>query len=248
MELRNRFISVAMTVLVGTTLLFLLGLSSNSSIRIRRRRQLRFFDPDHRTCGSHLEEQTNDKRKLQHHFATACMFGAKELEYYLQTTVTTDVELEPDKDDINKILQALSYVAKQTNRAIRINMKLQRGYNHEHLQPYSLVNAVALDAVGVHVVEPGYWRRAKVAQKIMGVRDITVQLLTWDEAIITETDVDEVVVSVDELLGLDGDEIGTLVGPDGGFINGDWVQPFACMKEHPSPIAIAPQNDPLSPP
>ena len=248
MELRKRFICVAITALLGTLLLSLLGLLFNNNSLIRRHRQLRFFDPDHRTCGSHLEEQTNDKRKLQHNFAAACMFGAKELEYYLQTTVTTDVELEPDKDDVNKILQALSYVAKQTNRAIRINMKLQRGYNHEHLQPYSLVNAVALDAVGVHVVEPGYWRRAKVAQKIMGVRDVTVQLLTWDEAINTETDVDEVVVSIDERLGLDEDEIGTLVGPDGGYTNGTWVQPFACMREHPNPIAIAPQNDPLSPP
>ena len=118
MELRKRFICVAITALLGTLLLSLLGLLFNNNSLIRRHRQLRFFDPDHRTCGSHLEEQTNDKRKLQHNFAAACMFGAKELEYYLQTTVTTDVELEPDKDDVNKILQALSYVAKQTNRAI----------------------------------------------------------------------------------------------------------------------------------
>jgi len=215
----------------------------------RGSRQLRFFDPDHRTCVSLKDEQDFDRRKLQHHFATACMFGAKEREYYLQATVTTDVELEPDKYNINKILQALSLVAKKTNRAIRINMKLQRGYNNEHRQPYSLVNVVVLDTYGVHVVEPGYWMRAKVAQKLMGVRDLVIQELTWDEAIVTNTTgADEIVIRVDELLALDSNMIGELVGPDGGYTDGKWVQPFACMREHPHPIAIAPKNDPLNPP
>ena len=176
------------------------------------------------------------------------MFGAKEREYYLQTTVTTDVELQPDKHKMNQILQALSHVAKKTKRAIRINMKLQRGYNHEHIQPYSLVNVVALDKIGVNVVEPGYWRRAIVAQKLMGVRELSTATLTWDQALLDTSDLDEIVLSLEELLHLDNAMIGTLVGPEGGYDHGDWVQPFACMKEHPNPIAIAPQNDPLSPP
>jgi hypothetical protein len=217
--------------------------------RRQGRRNLRFFDPDHRTCGSLIEEHAFDPRKLQHHFATACMFGAKEREYYLQTTVTTDVELEPnDKHRMNQILQALSHVAKKTKRAIRINMKIQRGYNHEHIQPYSLVNVVALDKIGVNVVEPGYWRRAVVAQKIQGVRDLTTATLTWDQALLDSSDADEIILSLKEILDLDNALVGTMVGPEGGYDHGDWVQPFACMKEHPNPVAIAPQNDPLSPP
>ena len=213
-------------------------------------RNLRFFDPDHRHCGTSKEA---------HQWAIHAVYGARMSErgYYDRLTVSTSNELPRDKVQLHQVLQTLAHVAQRTKRAIRINQSVLPGYLSEHLQPYSLINAPALHEYGVDVVEMGYWNRAVQAQKIKGpVVAKRVQLQPDPIAVLTplqqgtDESVHELVFSVDELLAIPPDELLPLVGESLGydFRRQQWKQLLSCghdeiMDKHPIPS----RNDPLTP-
>jgi hypothetical protein len=206
-------------------------------------RQLRFLDPDHRTCG-------NDP--LQHLFALHQRYGAKKTEegYYMRRTISTLQEIPEDKVQVTHVLRVLSYIARTTNRPIRIYKSMITGYNSEHRQAYSLVHAANLKAFGVDVVEKDYWTRAKGAQMIPEVTNYTVNLgkdpLNALRNMKDDLEKVDLVFDIDQLLAIDTDVLGNMTGTEGGYKDGNWTNNFACLLEHPKPNAIPPANDPLS--
>lgn len=215
-------------------------------------RNLRFFDPDHRHCGNSKEA---------HQWAIHALYGARRSErgYYDRLTVSTSNELPRNKVRLHKVLQTLAHVAQKTNRAIRINQSLLRGYDSEYLQPYSLINAPVLQDYGVNVVEMGYWNRAVQAQKIKGgilAKKINLRqdpigvLKQLAQQHDDESSIHELVFDVDELVRIPDEGLLPLVGEALGynFRTQTWKQKFACGRDDiidKPPIPIL--NDPLSP-
>lgn len=232
--------AAAMTVLSWVS-------SSNHS----QSRQLRFLDPDHRTCG-------NDR--LAHLFAVHYLYGAKSTEegYYMRRTISTLQEIPEDKEKINHILRVLSYISRKLDRPIRVNKARISGYNSEHKQGYSLVHAANLKSVGVDVVELNYWTRAVVAQKTLKTaRNVTLSensnvtlsensLINILSNLSDEEDIHELLFDIDQIAAIDSDAVGNLTGTEGGYQDGAWMTHFACFGDHPNPKAIPPANDPLS--
>jgi hypothetical protein len=188
---------------------------------------------------------------LAHLFAVHYLYGAKSTEegYYERRTISTIQELPEDKDQVSHILKVLSYIARKTHRPIRINKPIISGYNSEHKQAYSLVHASNLKAVGVDVVENGFWNRATQTQKVnkmdhpIGLGPGALGVL---QALGDDVDKHEFLFDINQLLRIDVHAIGRLAGADGGYKDGAWTTEFACMDEHPKPNAIPPANDPLS--
>jgi hypothetical protein len=211
-------------------------------------RKLRFFDPDHRHCG---------KSKEAHQWAIHAVYGARmsERNYYDRLTISTSDELPRDKAELHKLLQPLAHVAQKTGRAIRVNQSLMKGYDSEHKQPYSLINAPALHEYGVEVVELAYWGRATQTQKIKGpIVSKTVPLHDDPIGTLTQLQNDETVhellFSVQDLLQIPEDELLPLVGEKLGFDfrKQQWAQRLACGHEEivdKNPIPML--NDPLLP-
>ena len=217
--------------------------TTTSFQRTSGHRQLRFLDPDHRTCGH---------AQITHLFALHQLYGAKQTEegYYMRRTISTADPIPEDKGQINQIFRVLSYVARKTQRPIRVHKSIIAGYNSEHRQSYSLVHVENLKSIGVDVVEDGYWVRAKVAQEIHKFENHTVSLESDPLQVLSNLKDDddklELVFNIDELLAIDLDELGKLTGESGGYTDGAWTIPFSCMMKHPKPNAIPPANDPLS--
>jgi hypothetical protein len=207
------------------------------------RRQLRFLDPDHRTCGN---------AQITHLFALHQLYGAKMTEegYYMRRTISTVDPIPEDTRQINHIFSVLSYVARRTKRPIRVHKPIIAGYNSEHKQSYSLVHVENLKSIGVDVVEDGYWVRAKVAQGITTIGYNTVALesnpLNALSNLQDEDEKLELLFDIDQLLGIDLNELGALTGASGGYADGSWTIHFSCTMKHPKPNAIPPANDPLS--
>mmetsp|Transcript_29911 Transcript_29911/g.45318 ORF Transcript_29911/g.45318 Transcript_29911/m.45318 type:complete len:254 (+) Transcript_29911:82-843(+) len=222
-----------------------LSLHSNKS-----RRQLRFFDPDHTTCG----RDENDPRKLAHAFASATLYGATKEEveegYYLRRTISTMETIPEDLDEVDKIFKVLSYISRKLNRPIRVNKPVLLGYNSETMQAYSLVSSASLNSVGVKIVEEGYWNRAAQAQKVQkSIKDIALNQtdpVSVIEALRDDEKALEYGFYIDHLKDINLDTIGGLVGEEGGYINGEWTIQFSCGFEHPKPNAIRPANDKLA--
>lgn len=206
-------------------------------------RQLRFLDPDHRTCGN---------APITHLFALHQLYGAKQTEegYYMRRTISTVDPIPEDKGQINHIFRVLSYVARKTQRPIRVHKSIIAGYNSEHRQSYSLVHVENLKSIGVDVVEDGYWVRAKVAQEIINFTNHTVTLKSDPLKVLSqlkdEDDKLELLFDINEMLGINLDELGKMTGETGGYTDGVWTITFSCMMKHPKPNAIPPANDPLS--
>lgn len=205
-------------------------------------RQLRFFDPDHRTCG---------KDPLAHLFATHVLYGAKGTEegYYMRRTISTSEEIPEDKEKVNHILQVLSYVARLLNRPIRINKRVISGYNEEPRQAYALVHAANMKSVGVDLVESGYWIRAGVRQHIIKTEhsiDLKENALGILSKLTDDEDKHEYVFDMEQLLGIDVHSLGNMTGVEGGYKDGAWTTEFACFPDHPKPHAIPPANAALS--
>jgi len=180
-------------------------------------------------------------------------FGHPEEKHYLKNTVSTDNVLSYEqKDTIEKVLKALVHVARKTKRAVRIKMPIHPGYNSEHKQPYSLVDAGYLSSLGVYVVEPQYWTKAHGPRghvptiEHVELGDDPIGKLssidTWGNE-----GADELALSLDEILHLDFNALGKLVGEMGGYANGKWVRPFMCQGSPgtESHKVIPPKNDPL---
>jgi len=216
-----------------------------------KHRQLRFFDPDHRTCG----RDENDPDKLAHGFAIHTLYGAglKEVDggYYQRRTISTLQPIPEDLDKVDKIFKVLSYVSKKTNRPIRVNKPILLGYNSEPRQGYALVNSITLKSVGIDIVEDGYWARATQAQKVIrSIQEVSlldsndpIQIL---ESIGDDTTKLEYGFDINQLLAVDLDVIGNLVGEAGGYIDGQWTVRFNCYYEHDKPDAIRRANHKLS--
>merc|ERR1711982_57346 len=188
-----------------------------------------------------------------HDYAVACMYGLLDEKHYLKNTTSTDSVLSyADKASIDKVLQTLVHVARKTGRAIRIKMPILPGYNSEHKQPYSLVDAAYLSDFGVSLVEPQFWTKAHGPRGHLPVfKHIELgedpignlsKIDSWEN-----DDADELVFSLDELLNIDSAVLGKLVGEKGGFINNKWARSFLCEGD-PAPDAhkVIPQkNDPM---
>jgi len=217
-------------------------LSRSSTPLGRRGRQLRFFDPDHRTCG---------KDPIAHIFARNVLYGAKSTDegYYMRRTISTIQQIPDDKDKVNHILQVLSYISLKLHRPIRINKRVISGYNSEDRQAYSLVHAANLHAFGIEIVENNYWQRASVAQATLKLAS-NITLESDPLGIISKlkdaNETHEYVFDIDELLAVDTHVVGNATGQAGGYKDGTWLTNFACMEVHPNPIAIPRANDPLS--
>jgi len=225
---------------------FFITTNKDSTIR---HRELRFFDPDHRTCG----RDDRDPDKIAHTFATRSLYGAstKDIDdgYYLRRTVSTLQPIPEDLDKVDKILKVLSYVARKTNRPIRVNKKVLTGYNSEAKQGYALVSANTLRTAGVEIVEDLYWARATQAQKV--IRSVhEVSLLNNPIQVLQSMGDDmtklEYGFDIDQLLTIDLDAIGNLVGETGGYVSGQWTLRFNCPYEHDRPEAIRRANDKLA--
>jgi hypothetical protein len=226
---------IAMSVLSNSS-------SSSSSSSTPQRRQLRFFDPDHRTCGTD---------PLAHLFAVHFLYGAKSTEedYYMRRTISTFEEIPEDKEKINHILQVLSCVSRLLNRPIRINKRVISGYNQEPRQAYALVHAANLKSVGVDIVESGYWIRAGVRQhtiKTEHLIDLKEKALDVLSKLTDDEDKHEFVFEIEQLLAIDVHSLGNMIGVEGGYKDGAWTTAFACFPEHPRPHAIPPANAALS--
>lgn len=239
---------IALMMVVGPTTIYFLSSKEEGSSIVKR--ELRFFDPDHRTCG----RDEKDPDKLAHGFAIHSLYGAglAEIEagYYQRRTISTLQPLPEDLEKIDKIFKVLSYVAKQTDRPIRVNKPTLFGYNSEPKQGYALVNVINLKAAGVDIVEEVYWARAVQAQKV--ARNVhEVSLLEGDSMALLQSiqdDVDklEYGFDIEQLLTIDLDVIGSLVGEAGGYVNGQWTTRFNCFYEHDKPDAIRRANDKLA--
>jgi len=238
-------------VLLAVVSTCLIGSTFYATFRKRTRRdingtyrKLRMFDPNHNMCSD---------REEAHVYAVGCMFGVENEEHYLQNTVSTDSVLSyTQTDEIEKILQALAHVARKTGRAIRIKMPVYPGYNSEHKQPYSLVDAGYLSDLGIPIVEPQFWTKAHGPRGHLPVMEHVdlgenplgklSNITNWGNE-----DADELVFSFDELTHIDATSLGKLVGEKGGYANGKWSRPFMCqgIPGHKSHIEVIPyRNDP----
>ena len=212
-------------------------------------RRLRFFDPDHSHCGN---------SKVAHQWAIHALYGARtsERDYYTRLTISTSDELPRNKVALHKVLQPLAYLAKKTNRAIRINLSLLPGYISENLQPYSLVNAPALHNHGVDVVEMTYWNRASQLQNIKG--SMVTKLVALNDTSLSalsefqnDETIHEFLFSTQDLMDLPRDRLHLLlVGKnlEYDFLTSSWNQSFSCgqskiKKKNPIPLL----NDALTP-
>jgi hypothetical protein len=211
-------------------------------------RRLRFFDPDHRQCGN---------SKVAHQWAIHALYGARtsERDYYTRLTISTSDELPRNKIALHNVLQPLAYIAKQTNRAIRINLSSLPGYISENLQPYSLVNAPVLHEHGIEVVEMAYWNRASQVQNIKG--PLVTMLVTLNETSLSalsrfqdDEAIHEYLFSTQDLIDLPRDRLHFLAGKSLGydFLKSSWNQSLSCgqskiKKENPIPL----MNNALTP-
>jgi len=253
--LRRMIRIAAIGVMAMVVTLLVVGKNNISSSMIYRR-ELRFFDPDHRTCG----RDEADPEKIAHSFATRFLYGATEDEvkdgYYLRRTVSTVQPIPIDNNDaVNHILKVLIYASKFTDdRPIRVNKPVIMGYNSEPVQGYSLVNAINLKKVAaVNAVEDLYWARAEQAQKTTrNVHEVHLPMGKTDAALAIirslgdDKDKLEYGFHIDQLLSLDVDVIGAELGVKSGYVNGDWKAKFNCFYEHDNPDAIRKSNDALA--
>mmetsp|Transcript_528 Transcript_528/g.796 ORF Transcript_528/g.796 Transcript_528/m.796 type:complete len:259 (-) Transcript_528:78-854(-) len=254
--LRSTFLRAASLLLLLFVLLTYTYIDTSSFTVLNQkkqqsRRQLRFFDPDHTTCG----RDENDPGKLAHAFASATLYGATKEEvkegYYMRQTISTMQAIPEDLDQVDTIMKVLSYVARKLKRPIRVNKPVLLGYNNEPVQGYSLVSSANLNSVGLKIVEDGYWSRATQAQKVFKmVRHVPLNQTTDPLSVLAALGDDKNVLEygfdVEDLLKIDLDVVGNLVGEEGGYKNGEWTVRFNCGFEHPKPHAIRPANHILS--
>lgn len=212
-------------------------------------RKLRFFDPDHRHCGS---------SKIAHQFAVHSVYGARqsETDYYNRLTVSTEEELPRNKKQLHKLLQTLAYVAQTTGRVIRVNQSRLQGYDSEYLQPYSLINAPALHEYGVEVVEKGYWNRATTHQDLRKDSSFVAKKIHLHQnpiAVLMQLENDENVheylFALNDLLTIPEEALLPLVGEGLGYDTKmqTWKQTLSCGHEEivdKEPIPL--RNDALA--
>lgn len=251
--LRSTFLRAAIALLFTILAYVYIDTTSLRTLSEKQsRRQLRFFDPDHTICG---RDENDDSEKRAHLFATATLYGATRDEvkdgYYLRSTVSTMQAIPEDVDEVDKIMKVLSYVSRKLNRPIRVSKPVLLGYNNEPIQAYSLVSAINLATVGVRIVEDGYWSRAGQAQKVQkSVHHVALNQTDDPLGVLVGLSDDKNVLEygfdIDDLLKINLDSIGSLVGEEGGYKNGEWTIRFSCGFEHPKPNAIRSANHKLS--
>ena len=97
-------------------------------------------------------------------YATICHFGSLHASHYTeQRTVTVDAEIGSNMgkdEEIDIIMRGLVRVAKASGRAIRVPVSMKDRID-DPMQPYAIVSTDYLQSLGVQVVEPQYWQRAK---------------------------------------------------------------------------------------
>jgi len=210
-------------------------------------RNLRFFDPDHALCGDSV---------LSHEFAVHTMYGAKlktEGWYYEQNTVTTrqPLPLEPENfHQLERVLRAMAYVARNAEppRAIRVAIPMRVGYLKEIVQPFSIVSADHLNETGVHVVDPAFWSRSS-GLRLKNIETVNVANCTTvdklKELVEANHTQEELMFDLDDLLEIDQEALGKLVGRKGGYDSdaGEWITNFTCQETHKEPPSLPVHND-----
>mmetsp|Transcript_11745 Transcript_11745/g.14607 ORF Transcript_11745/g.14607 Transcript_11745/m.14607 type:complete len:240 (-) Transcript_11745:124-843(-) len=205
-------------------------------------RGLRFFDPHHKVCGDDKEH---------HDFGIHSLYGDVDVQYYLNYTVTTDEDLDPlNHTEMNKVMQALTYVAVKTNRHILPKVPVideDKFPGSESKQPWALIDAGYVKKLGSKLVEPNYWARASGARghkprrmnATLGETNALANMDKFIEKLKKKGNAtDEAVFNKTELLLLDSDALGERFGEDGGYVNGKWSRGFTCTKKVVKLVAV----------
>ena len=204
------------------------------------------FDEDnhvmvHATC---VEGSKNKEMVLRTMFG---MYSQGSKEYYLNTrTVALAIRMGDYREHLvymDQAMRALVYIAKHTERAIRLTGDTLSTYS-DATNPYSVVSAEYIwGELGVLVVEPLFYSRAedRFGRDNPTMLDVSAGGEVMEAAWLREkfgyktigwrhSEIDELVFQIDELVTIDGDAIGELAGEGLGYKNGEWERPFTCLR------------------
>ena len=141
-------------------------------------------------------------------YAILCFFGSPLKQHYLERktiTLQEDIDPEEDKATLNSLMRALIYIARVTGRSIRIPIPVKQKID-DLQQPFAIISADYLGSLGIDVVEPQFWERAKNrfnrSRQELKIYNFTISDMQYPASNDKYFTADEIQFSFEDLRGL----------------------------------------------